>query len=106
MAVDNEQVPQDKKNRFGMVVVVVVSLWVLILAGLVVALQFPAVQTRLAKELTSWLSDKTGYPVEIGSVNISWLDELELNPCKKYSTAVFMPLKEKLRPGTSEMGKA
>lgn len=84
MAVDNEKVSQDKKNRFGKIVVVLVSLWLLLLAGLVVALQFPRVQTQVVQKLAAWLSDKTGYPVEIGGVAISWLDELQLDNVRIY----------------------
>ncbi|AHM63078.1 hypothetical protein D770_24165 [Flammeovirgaceae bacterium 311] len=79
MAIDNEKVSQDKKNRFGKVVLVVVSLWVVLIGGLVLALQFPYVQTRAVQYLTGWLSEKTGYPVQIGRVAISWLDELQLD---------------------------
>ncbi|WP_224998422.1 translocation/assembly module TamB domain-containing protein [Cesiribacter sp. SM1] len=79
MAIDNEKVSQDKKNRFGRVVLVVVSLWVVLIGGLVLALQFPWVQTRAVQYLTEWLSEKTGYPVQIGHVAISWLDEIQLD---------------------------
>ncbi|MBW3544864.1 MAG: translocation/assembly module TamB, partial [Bacteroidetes bacterium] len=84
MAVDNEKVSQDKKNRLGKVVIVVVSLWILFLAGLVVALQFPPVQTRAVQKLAGWLSEKTGYVVAIDGVAISWLDELQLGGVRVY----------------------
>ncbi len=84
MAVDNEKVSQDKKNRFGKVVIGVVSLCLLLLLGLFIALQFPAVQTRAVQKLTTWLSEKTGYPVAINGVSISWLDELQLEGVRVY----------------------
>ena len=84
MSVDKETVSQDKKNRAGKVVVWILSLWVLFVLILLISLQFPAVQTRAVQKLAAWLSDKTGYPVEVGGVAISWLDELQLENVRIY----------------------
>nr|WP_236612861.1 hypothetical protein [Cesiribacter andamanensis] len=78
MAVDNEKVTQDKKFRFGRLVLVLVALWLLLVTGLLVALQFPSVQTRLVQSTARWLSEKIDHPVSISRVNLSWFDELEL----------------------------
>jgi hypothetical protein len=84
LAVDNEKVTQDKKFRFGKVVLVLVGLWLLLVAGLLIALQSPAVQTRLVHKGARWLSEKIDHPVSIHRVNISWFDELTLEGVKVY----------------------
>lgn len=46
--------------------------------GVLLSLQLPAVQTRLAREGAKWLSDKLQYPVSIDGVSIKWFDSLTL----------------------------
>lgn len=46
--------------------------------GILLGLQIPAVQTRLAKEGAEWLSEKLLFPVTIDGVSIKWFDSLTL----------------------------
>ena len=56
-----------------------VVLMVLCLAvGILLSLQLPAVQTRLAQEGAHWLSKKLLFPVDIQGVSIKWFDSLTL----------------------------
>jgi hypothetical protein len=50
----------------------------LLLAGIAIALQFPSIQTKAARELTNYLSAKLKFPVQIGRVDIDWFDVLVL----------------------------
>lgn len=54
-------------------------LTVLVLAlGILLSLQIPAVQTRLAQKGADWLSEKLHFPVDIRGVSIKWFDSLTL----------------------------
>ncbi|GAB4023396.1 translocation/assembly module TamB domain-containing protein [Spirosoma koreense] len=46
--------------------------------GILLSLQLPAVQTRLAQKGAEWLSDKLRFPVDIQGVSIKWFDSLTL----------------------------
>ncbi len=46
--------------------------------GIILSLQLPAVQTRLAQEGAQWLSRKLLFPVTIDGVSIKWFDSLSL----------------------------
>ncbi|GAB3714071.1 hypothetical protein GCM10027592_53580 [Spirosoma flavus] len=46
--------------------------------GVLMGLQIPAVQTKLAQEGATWLSEKLCFPVDIESVSIKWFDSLTL----------------------------
>ncbi|GAB3781525.1 translocation/assembly module TamB domain-containing protein [Spirosoma horti] len=46
--------------------------------GILLSLQLPAVQTRLAQEGAKWLSAKLLFPVDIEGVSIKWFDSLTL----------------------------
>ncbi|GAB3959168.1 translocation/assembly module TamB domain-containing protein [Spirosoma harenae] len=51
---------------------------VVLVLGILIGLQIPAVQTRLAKEGAKWLSEKLLFPVDIEGVSIKWFDSLTL----------------------------
>ncbi|GAB2531884.1 translocation/assembly module TamB domain-containing protein [Spirosoma aerophilum] len=46
--------------------------------GILLSLQLPAVQTRLAQKGADWLSEKLLFPVTIDGVSIKWFDSLTL----------------------------
>ncbi|WP_420150769.1 translocation/assembly module TamB domain-containing protein [Spirosoma sp.] len=46
--------------------------------GILLSLQLPAVQTRLAQKGAKWLSEKLLFPVDIQGVSIKWFDSLTL----------------------------
>ncbi len=46
--------------------------------GILLSLQLPAVQTRLAKKGADWLSEKLLFPVTLDGVSIKWFDSLTL----------------------------
>ncbi len=46
--------------------------------GILLSLQLPAVQTRLAQKGATWLSEKLLFPVAIQGVSIKWFDSLTL----------------------------
>ncbi len=46
--------------------------------GILLSLQLPAVQTRLAQKGATWLSEKLLFPVTIDGVSIKWFDSLTL----------------------------
>ena len=46
--------------------------------GILLSLQLPAVQTRLAQKGAEWLSEKLRFPVDIQGVSIKWFDSLTL----------------------------
>ena len=49
-----------------------------LLVGAILAVQIPAVQTRLVQEGATYLSEKLLFPVTIGGVSIKWFDSLTL----------------------------
>jgi len=49
-----------------------------LLAGVILGLQIPAVQTRLAQEGATYLSDKLKFPVTVGGVSVKWFDSITL----------------------------
>ncbi|MEO1049412.1 MAG: translocation/assembly module TamB domain-containing protein [Bacteroidota bacterium] len=51
---------------------------------MVVALQFPYVQTKLAGYVSNYIYEKTGFRAEIEQVNIDWFDEASLKGVKVY----------------------
>ncbi|SFC64151.1 translocation/assembly module TamB domain-containing protein [Spirosoma endophyticum] len=46
--------------------------------GILLSLQIPAVQTKLAQKGATWLSEKLQFPVDIEGVSIKWFDSLTL----------------------------
>lgn len=56
----------------------IVLLVFLLLGTAIIAIQFPAVQTKLANKATSYLSDKIGFPIVVEGVSINWFDEIVL----------------------------
>lgn len=50
--------------------------------GLFMLLQYPIVQTYLARELTSYLSQLTSFKISIEKVNIDWYDVVKLREVK------------------------
>jgi len=53
---------------------VVVILVVVVVVGTLLALQTSPVQTWLAGKATDWVSQKIGFPVSIGKVDVHWVD--------------------------------
>ena len=51
---------------------------VVLTLGVLLALQIPAVQTRLTQEIARRVSDKLLFPVTIGGASIKWFDSLTL----------------------------
>jgi hypothetical protein len=80
--VKEEQEPQVKKKRLVKIISIILGAWLLLVASLVIALQFPAVQTYALGKLTDYLNQKTNYPISIGHVAINWIDEIELEQVK------------------------
>jgi hypothetical protein len=56
----------------------VAFLLLLLLGSVWFALQFPAVQTKITKEATRYLSDKLLFQTTVGRVNIKWFDAISL----------------------------
>ncbi len=50
----------------------------LLIGGVVTALLFPMIQTKITHEVTRRITEALNFPVEIGSVDINWLDEITL----------------------------
>ncbi|MBX9851083.1 MAG: hypothetical protein K2X86_04910, partial [Cytophagaceae bacterium] len=50
----------------------------LLLGGIIIALQFPSVQTRAANKAASYLSETLGFPIAVETVDIDWFDEVVL----------------------------
>ncbi|WP_332369282.1 hypothetical protein [Spirosoma telluris] len=51
---------------------------VIVALGILLSLQLPAVQTRLAQKGAEWLSSKLLFPVDIEGVSIKWFDSITL----------------------------
>jgi hypothetical protein len=51
-----------------------IPLWLLLVLGVLAALQTTTVQTYLASHATRYLSDKIGYPIDIEYLNVRWPD--------------------------------
>ena len=49
-----------------------------LVVGILLSLQLPAVQTRLAQKGADWLSEKLLFPVTIEGVSIKWFDSVSL----------------------------
>jgi hypothetical protein len=71
-------------KRFLAVVLIACVFIGLAFVSLVVALQFPAVQTRLVKKATVYASDLLHYPIRIEAVDINWFDEIRLENVSVY----------------------
>ena len=48
------------------------------IGGTITALLFPIIQTKIVHEVTRRITDALNYKVEIGTVDINWLDEISL----------------------------
>ncbi len=55
-----------------------IPVWMLVLLGILAALQTSTVQTYLAGHATQYLSEKTGYPIQVQYLNIRWPDYVVL----------------------------
>ncbi len=66
------------KLTFLRLLFVGITLFFLSFSALVVAIQFPNVQTKMVAYVTQAFSDAVRFPVEIEKVNISWFDTMEL----------------------------
>ena len=81
---EEKDFPQDNKKGFVRTVLLFFVALLLLLAVMAGVLQFPAVQTKVVQKLTTYLSDKTGFPVEVEKVNLRWFDALTLEGLKVY----------------------
>lgn len=52
--------------------------FLLIVLSVFILLQIPAVQTYMAQKGAEWLSQKSGYKINLDKVKISWLDEIDV----------------------------
>lgn len=50
----------------------------LLFASIIIALQFPSVQTKLVHKATDYLSKTLKYPIKIEAISISWFDVIDL----------------------------
>jgi len=72
-----------KIARFIVSTIFILTVAVVLLLGVVVlAVQFPAVQTSLVEQLTKRLSATLGFPTSVGRVNIKWFDAISLENVK------------------------
>lgn len=53
-----------------------------IFGGVIIAIQFPYVQTKLVQKASVYISRLLNYPITINSVDISWFDMIDLNGVK------------------------
>lgn len=53
-----------------------------IFGGVIIAIQFPYVQTKLVQKASTYISRLLNYPITINSVDISWFDMVDLNGVK------------------------
>jgi TamB, inner membrane protein subunit of TAM complex len=67
-----------KKNRFTRIFIWIFSIVLLNIIALVIFLQVPAIQTRLAQYLSRILSGKTGFNITVKEVDIQWVDRFSL----------------------------
>lgn len=51
-------------------------------SGILVALQYPYVQTKVVQKATAYISNLLQYPITIQAVDISWFDNVNLNGIK------------------------
>ena len=65
------------KGTVKVVLGIVIALMFL-LGGTIIALQFPAVQTKAVNKAAAYLSDLIKFPVKIDEVNIKWFDVISL----------------------------
>ena len=67
-------------KRPAVKIIIIFLLFIIsLMVGITAALQFPEIQTKVARGLTNYLSKRIGLDVSIGHVNIYWLRNLELN---------------------------
>ncbi|MFN3404126.1 MAG: translocation/assembly module TamB domain-containing protein [Cytophagaceae bacterium] len=58
----------------------------LLLAGIIVSLQIPLVQTKVVRKVSEYISSLIHHPIDIKAVNIHWFDELVLEDAIIYDT--------------------
>ena len=63
-----------KRHRFAKVLIWVISIILINIIALVLLLQAPVIQTRLAQYLSRVLSGKTGFNITVNEVDIKWVD--------------------------------
>ncbi len=51
-----------------------IPIWLLVVLGILAALQTTTVQTYLAQHAAQYLSDKVGYPIQVKYLNVRWPD--------------------------------
>lgn len=83
MSEEKDFTQDNKKGLLKIVLLFFVSL-LLLLAVAAAILQIPSVQTAAVQKLTTYLSDKTGFPTEINRVHLRWFDALSLKGVKVY----------------------
>ena len=67
-----------KRHRFAKVFIWIISIILFNIISLVLLLQVPAIQTRLAQYLSRVLSGKTGFNITVNEVDIKWVDRFSL----------------------------
>lgn len=55
-----------------------VAIILILLSWIIIALQFPYVQTKVVNKATEYLSESLNYPIKVESVDIDWFDEIVL----------------------------
>jgi hypothetical protein len=65
------------KGLVKFILFIAIFLFVL-LAGIIIALQFSSVQTKVTAEVTDYLSEKLTFPIHIDKVDINWFDVIVL----------------------------
>jgi hypothetical protein len=58
----------------------------LLLAGVLISLQFPYVQTKVVNKATQYLSESLNFPIHIQGVDIDWFDEVVLEGVSVYDS--------------------
>lgn len=65
-------------KKFTARIIYSIPLWLLVLLGLLAVLQTTTVQTYLAQHATRYLSEKLGFPVQVGYLHVRWPDYVVL----------------------------
>jgi hypothetical protein len=68
-----------KRHKFTKVFIWITSIVLLNIIALMLLLQAPAIQTRLAQYLSRVLSGKTGFNITVDAVDIKWVDRFSIH---------------------------
>ena len=84
MSEENKDLPQDSKKGFLKTVLLFFVSVLLLLAVVAGVLQIPSVQTLVVQKLSTYFSEKTGFPVKVARVHLRWFDSFELDELQVY----------------------